>query len=434
MVGCRSVVYALLLLGGAGWPVGAFAQALAGYVQADFVRSQESQDQLNQGSGQPLNVDRFLIRRARLKLSDAWAHAEYAAEADLNTVQGPQLGIRHLEVALGWPRRAAPPPIARADQTAPERAPEPASPDLQVRLGAGVFRAPFGHDVYELSAAERLFAEPSLLSQALFPGEYDVGARLTVRYRTLGLTLAAQNGEPIGSRPFPGRDPNAAKDLFARFTGGGALHPRVQVQGGLSTTFGQGFHPGILPGKDVLVWRDLNEDGILQPTELQLIRGASGTPAENFERWGLGADLQLRAQLPFWGALHFTAEAAATQNLDRGLRPSSPVLLGRPERGLAAYASLTQEVGRYALVGVRGDFYQPSMDQAGMQGGELVRQREVFTAYSAAAAVRFGEQEGRRGRLMAEYTHRQDPLGRSAAGAPADLANDSLTLRLQVEF
>src|SRR4051812_6647692 len=40
---------------------------LSGFLQADYVRSQESEDQLADGTGAPLNQDRFLVRRARVR-------------------------------------------------------------------------------------------------------------------------------------------------------------------------------------------------------------------------------------------------------------------------------------------------------------------------------------------------------------------------------
>ena len=74
----RRLALACLLVAGASsgvWaaePVGLdpprLALSLSGFVQADvYAYRQDSQDQLDNGSGQPLNETRFLIRRARLR-------------------------------------------------------------------------------------------------------------------------------------------------------------------------------------------------------------------------------------------------------------------------------------------------------------------------------------------------------------------------------
>src|SRR6185295_5601416 len=81
----------------------AFGQTLSGYLQLDYVNSQESVDQLNDANAQPLNQDRFMVRRARVKLTDSWRYFEYAAELEINTVAGPIVAARQLEVAAHWP-------------------------------------------------------------------------------------------------------------------------------------------------------------------------------------------------------------------------------------------------------------------------------------------------------------------------------------------
>ena len=45
--------------------------------------------------------------------------------------------------------------------------------------------------------------ERSTAERALFPGEYDVGARLMGGWRFVRYVIAVQNGNPIGERSFP---------------------------------------------------------------------------------------------------------------------------------------------------------------------------------------------------------------------------------------
>lgn len=68
-----------------------FSLRIGGFVQADAVAyRQDSEDQLDGSTGQPLNETRFVIRRARLR---AEADARYVGgilELDGNTVIGTQ--------------------------------------------------------------------------------------------------------------------------------------------------------------------------------------------------------------------------------------------------------------------------------------------------------------------------------------------------------
>jgi hypothetical protein len=394
------------------------AQPLSGLVQTDYQRSQESEDQLDPGTGEQANRDRFLVRRARLRAQHAWSFADATVEVDFNTVAGARVGSRHVEAAVFW--------------TGPETSWSPRSRP-RVRLGAGLFRAPFLVEVGDQSDAERLFAERSLMAQAFFPGEYDVGAQVSGELDWLRVVLAVQNGEPIGSRAFPAEDPNAAKDVLGRVVVRARLGA-IRIEGGFAAVMGYGFHPGTQPTEDTFVWRDANEDGIVQLGEIQAVPGASGTPSENFDRWGFQGDLRAGFRIRPLGDLWLFAEGALAENLDRGVRPADPVFLGRDQRALGAYVGIVQEIGRRWLLGVRFDTYRPELDRTELQGGELVRSEEVFSGYTGALALRFGLADGIPGRAVVDYTHKADPLGRDAAGRPTDLRNDVLTTRLQLEF
>jgi hypothetical protein len=428
---------------------------ISGFLQIDLIHAADSQDQLNdanqlgtngvlnnQGqvggaSGQSsdgnalvLNQNRFLLRRARLRLADRFRSGhfslDYGFQVDANSIAGLNLGFREAEVGVAFSPQGF---GASADS-------DPRGPNVfRARLGAGVFRAPFGYDVFELTHTDRLFSEPSLLANAFFPGDFDLGARLDLHYGDLNLTVALQNGEPIGERSFPGRDTNAAKDWFVRLAGKADPIPRLSLEGGLSMTRGSGFHAGTPPTKDNLVWRDFNEDGAAQQAEIQVIRGASPTASENFERWAIGADVRARLALP-WGSLTLFGEGATGVNIDRGIRPADPIISGAPQRGITIHGGFLQNVGKYLTFGARADHYDARLDSSDLQGGKLVRVQRPFTYYSLAAAVRLFERESHRGRarLMVEYGHRIDNLALDAAGRPTDLSDNRFTARMQAEF
>ncbi|HEY1585866.1 MAG TPA: hypothetical protein VGH63_09285, partial [Polyangia bacterium] len=176
---------------------GRFGLKLSGFLQFDAVAwSQAAQDQLNPATNAPLNDARFLIRRARLRAEIDWRAFNGAVEFDGNTVNGYQARIIGAEVSLVWRNPHA-----------------PALPYLQ--LTAGSFKISFGFEVGQRDT-DRVFLERSNMEHAFFPGEYDLGARVGGGWRFLRYTLAAMNGDPIGEKAFPGRDPNQSKDVIGR--------------------------------------------------------------------------------------------------------------------------------------------------------------------------------------------------------------------------
>src|SRR5262249_50380518 len=138
--------------------------------------------------------------------------------------------------------------------------------------------------------------------RALFPGEYDLGARLSGGWRFVRYALAVQNGEPLGERAFPGRDPNQFKDVVGRLGFEAPIAGPVTFAGGVSGPRGKGFHKGTAATKTGLVWQDRNEDGRFQAGEILVVPGVSAIPSENFNRHAFGVDARYGLALPRVGA------------------------------------------------------------------------------------------------------------------------------------
>src|SRR4029079_19144208 len=86
-----------------------------------------------------------------------------------------------------------------------------------IKLTGGLFDTPFGYELVE-SPRTRFFMERSLASRAFFPAEPDFGVRLSGAISLFRYAVAVVNGEPLGTKNgFPGQDPNATKDVVARF-------------------------------------------------------------------------------------------------------------------------------------------------------------------------------------------------------------------------
>src|SRR5512140_1464755 len=337
------------------WP----SLTLSGLVQVDASLRQSSEDQLRQ-SGDPLNQDRFVVRRGRLRVTGNHGKVSVLAETDINTVNGSQVRVSTAEVAYQ------------------------ATPWLTAAIG--IPKIPFGFEV-EQSDKERLFLERSAVVRALFPGEYDVGARLSGRWKFLRYALAVQNGEPVGEKAFALRDPNQGKDISAR---AGVETPvgSADLAFGFSMLTGQGFHAGTPATKDVLVWKDLNEDGLVGPNEVQVTQGQAATPAASFDRFGIGADARLTLDLGEPGKLMLYGELIVAGNLDRTIVLPDPIVTGRDDREFGYYLGAVYEPTAWSVLGARFDFYDPDADASETRLDGLVPADASLSTLSIAGALR----------------------------------------------
>jgi hypothetical protein len=384
---------------------------LTGYVQADSVAwSQDSVDELDPATRRPLNQERFLIRRGRVRAEARRAAAEGtvsgAIELDGNTIDGPAARLLGAQVGYAYPARA---PL--------------------VAIAAGLFKTPFGA---ELPASERdkALLEPPAFARGLFPGSYDAGVMAQGRYGLARWSVALVNGAPVGDAQWRGRDPAGSYDLVGRV--GAAIEGprRFRVEAGGSALTGTGLHPGTPPTKDSFQWVDENQNGIVDGVqELQVVPGSPGTPSQTFGRDALGVDVQLHWCLCRIGTGTAFAEAVLATNLDRGIRYADPIAATRDLRQLGVAVGVVQNLGPHAQAGARYDRYEPDRDASERAGVAIVGADPVFSTLALMAAVRW-----RDARLVAEYDHERNPLGRDDAGNPTTRRADRVTLRAQVGF
>ena len=380
------------------------------YVQAQYEHHQDSEDQLRQG-GVVLNQDRFVLRRARLKIEKEWEYASILAEIDGNSVKGPAIGFQHAEASLLY------------------RGGEPVPTPPLLKLTLGLFDVPFGNELTE-SPRARFFLERSLASRSFFPAEPDLGLRISTQLGWLRASVALMNGEPLGEKSgFSLRDPSSSKDIVAR--AGAVVRPssHVDIAGGVSVLNGKGFHPGTDAGKASVAWKDVNENGQIDAGELTASPATSPTLSQSFDRWAVGADLRLGLETPV-GWLRLSGELMSGSNMDRGLFVADPVLTSIDSRELGVAVSVTQEIMRYGVVGFRFDTYDPNADSRDRQGGKLLPSSQAVRTFSPMVGLMIPD----RARLLFQYDVQRDELGRDPRGVPTDLANDTWTLRLQVEL
>jgi hypothetical protein len=387
---------------------------LSGFTQVDYLHRQISEDQLADGSGEPLNENRFLLRHARVRLDGDWRYAGFSAATEF-FAEG--YGVRPVlfDIHAQLPGKKNRPPI--------------------VQLRAGLFPVAFGFEDFGQTDWQRFFGERSLVAHAFVPGRFDLGVALSGHIWAIDWVVALQNGEPIGAPDHEFfRDPNQGKDVSGRIRIVGELFPWLEAATAVSAIYGHGFSAGTPPSKDSFEWQDLNEDGRVTESELIPIPGSAGRPSENFERWGVGGDLQLWTQVPKLGQLMLYGEAAFGVNLDRGVAIADPVLLGRDQRSFGWYAALTQDFTKWATLGIRYEEYEPSRDALELFDGITVVTRRKFQNLSTGLSTQAWPVDRVKVRLLAEYEHQWNTLGRDNAGRPAQLDNDTLRFRMEMVF
>lgn len=383
---------------------------LSGFVHADLGFRQSSEDEISPSTGDPLNEDRFTIRRARLRATFEDRYVAGALEIDGNTTRGATARLIGAEASL--------------------KLPTPEGIEVPLVMGTvGLFKIPFGFEVLE-SDRDRQFLERSAVIRALFPGEYDVGARVMGGWRSLRYALAVQNGEPIGERTYPTRDPNAAKDVTGRFGLQAAVFGSLAAAAGVSGLKGKGFHRGTPATKSTLTWQDRNEDGRFQSGEVVVVPGVSATAAQQYDRHAIGFDGRLTWAIPRLGDSRLYAEVVWANNLDRGVLLADPFgSSGRDLRELGYYAAFTQDVGSHLSLGVRYDYYNPDRDSTKLDRGQPVPEQFTYKTWALAAALR-----ARSGRLIFEYDVNRNHLGRDAGGQPANLKDNAFLVRAEMKF
>jgi hypothetical protein len=380
---------------------------LSGFVQAQYSANQLSEDQLANG-GIPLNRDRFVLRRARVRLDYAGAWSSAQLELDGNTNRGAAMSIRRGNVGFWFggesPRNAA----------------------LRIRLG--LTEVPFGSEL-RMGQEELLFMERSAGSIAYFGGPTDTGVRVNGELGAFRYDVAVQNGTPVDD--FGGgfsSDPTRAPDVAFRFGVEPAAAGPVAVEAGLSGLTGTGFSPGTDAGKPRVEWRDLNENESLDTGELVAIPGRGAVPSYTYRRWAAALDAQA-VLLTAGGETRVNAEASIASNLNRGAGALDPLVAGYDIRHSHWLVSLTHQWNDL-LLGARYDVFDPDSDLLYDRRGFRVPQDARVRTISALAGVRVRDV----GRFMLQYDAIQDRLGRDASGVPTDIRNNVWTLRLQGEF
>ncbi|MBU6162094.1 MAG: hypothetical protein KGO50_13335 [Myxococcales bacterium] len=386
-----------------------FGLYVSGFVQTQYQSSQLSEDELQQGGG-TLNRDRFVVRRARIRMDYDAPNAVAQLEVDGNTVRGASMSIRRANAGL----------VLRnpADVTSP-----------LIRLRVGLTEIPFGYEL-RMGQDALFFLERSEGSWEMVPGPTDVGVRLDGELGAFRYDLGISNGTPVSDQSgTSGADPTRAPDLAARFGAEGQIAGRLTVSGGASILTGTGFSAGSEAEKPRVEWRDLNENESLDTGELIAVPGRGAVPSEIFHRWAVGADLQLALKTPI-GNTRVFGEVVMATNMARGTFVSDPVLNGADLRQTSAWVAVAQDLWNIVELGVRYDFANPDDDFLDARRGFRVPQSAATRTISPLVGLRLREF----GRLLFQYDFITDTLARDTRGVPVDARNNQWFVRLQGNF
>lgn len=167
----------------------------SGYLQARWEHAENSNDSVAVTSSglKPANVERFYLRRARLKLTyDRSPTSQSVVYFDAGTDRDVLLLEAYVTLMDPW------------------------TPEHVHRLTIGQMNVPFGYEI-ERSSSVRELPERSFAENRLFPGERDRGIKLVDKWSgQFETTLGVFNGGGIKDADFPTLDPTAKKDWLAR--------------------------------------------------------------------------------------------------------------------------------------------------------------------------------------------------------------------------
>jgi len=293
----------------------------SGYIQGQYEMHQESVSGLLPNNT-PANLDRFSVRRARLKATYTGENAEYLLQID---AAGDAVVLKDAEATF-------------VDTWTP----------FNFRLTAGQFKVPFGYEILQ-SSADREMPERATVIRTLFPGERDRGVRLTGSYKQLKLMAAAVNGNFTQGDPLYGvRDQNRHADYYLRLIGDFDF-----LVVGVSGQWGQKLASSLSPS--TLTITDTNMDGIIQANEI--MRPAQTT--RMFNLWRVGADAQFYVDVPAVGGLALKGEVILSNDdvQDFRLTLANPCLT---KSGLGYILTAVQNIGDHFGAVVRYDSWNPT--------------------------------------------------------------------------
>jgi hypothetical protein len=318
----------------------------SGYIQPQFqVAQSKGAKSFNGGDFSPSSNNRFMLRRARLKLdyllatTDNYPQALFTFQIDA-TERG--VNVRDMFIRLYETK------------------------GHNFSLTAGLFARPFGYEV-NLSSAYRETPERGRMSQTLMPTERDIGMMMTyeplrhnAKNKFIKWDVGIFNGEGLsGPVEF-----DSHKDLISRITVKPISLKKFEVSGGLSLLYG-----GWLQNTT-----NVYQMGDLNGHKTFIIDSSMSNIGEIAPRHYYGADVQMIYHHA-WGKTEWRAEywqgkqpGSATTTVNPGTLPSSPVY--RRNFNGAFFYFLQNIVNKKNQLMIKYDWYDPNTKVSGKEIGD----------------------------------------------------------------
>jgi len=316
---------------------------LSGYIQSQFQLADTAGIESFAGGNFPAGIDnRFSVRKGRFKLAYDYSFSQYVIQVDV-TEKGVGIKDAYVSFTEPWLQSFA--------------------------VTAGVFDRPFGYEI-SYSSSMRESPERSRMFQTLFPGERDLGAKLTFQPPK----TSRFNFIKVDAGLFSGAGPTVIDfDRYKDFIGHVSLNKSTRDERfklGLGVSYyNGGWRQGTKYSYSVL---DFTGSGT-NPLYGFMIDSTTTRVGDKLRREYFGADAQLILDLPI-GITQLRGEfITGTQpgieksSVSPSTQPSTDAYL-RNFRG--GYAYLIQNIGqsRNQLV-LKYDVFDPNTAVSGNQLG-----------------------------------------------------------------
>ncbi len=381
---------------------------LSGLIQTQF-QAAESAGQVSFAGGNfaPNVHQRFSVRRGRMKVTYDNDLTQYVLQIDV-TQGGVGIKDAYAQMTEPWLRT--------------------------LTLTAGIFNRPFGFEI-EYSSGNRESPERSRIYQTLFPGERDLGVKLSVTPQTAGLDFLRLDAGIFNGTGPTANDFDSRKDFIGRLS---AQFPLQQI--GLEIDLGGSVYLG----------------GVRQATKYVYTSGLLPSGVKGFgvdssatnigasaRRSYVGVDAQMYYDIPLIGGMTLRGEyltgsqpGTATSSASPTSQPTADAYI-RGFRGWYVY--YVQNVGLDHQFVVKYDVYDPNTRASGTNIG--ASGANFTTADVSFATLGFGwlYHWDANVKLSAYYeVVRNENVHPLAAGTLSpfvrDLKDNVLTLRIQYRY
>lgn len=347
---------------------------------------------------------RMMIRRGRIKAAYSTDYAKYVLQFDV-TEKG--LAVKDAYGSYNLPFF------------------------LPLTFTAGIFDRPFGYEI-SYSSSLRESPERSMIFQTLFPGERDLGAKLTFQM---------PKGHPLNPLKFDiglfnGTGPTAVdfddqKDIIAHVT-----YNKSTISEKFSYGFGLSYYDGgniLSTNKIYSGIKDIND------TVVGFGVDSSFTKYKSYgKRQFFGAEMQFNADFSFgmttlraeylWGSQLGTSATTKTPSVD----PATDAYLRNFNGG---YIMLLQNLGTLPLqMVIKYDWYDPntevSKDQIGAKNSKLGKADISYNTIGFGLVYRFDPNV----KVTFYYDMVTNEISKNLSGYTYDLKDNVFTTRVQYKF